>query len=493
MAFQFDTTLFDTIHEWNHTVVHVKNPVEGQNDPILSSESLKLTVIDSFCMTKKPPLVAAVFVPLGRENDWAFCTKAGFAKLMTKFYGISRLILVANLTEGSPKDYRFTRVRERMTERAADRIRAALSKFIPVTLRNAEYKIPFLKYNDGLVLRTNISNSTEPVSSLGNFSITEEVTKINEKFEAKKVLRFKNTGEWIHCEARIKALTRKSRKEVELHDKIDYQELDLTVDNVNLVDPTCEAMLNGLRVVSTVLEKKVRRCICLGGNGAVLASFLANQLRFVVVWVEIDNGLFEALQVAFDVKNSYCFNLDWRNIIKQEVAEPSPSSVAGKQLAMFREEFNLFDAIMIDLNEADSFSVTGQCAPPRELIQVNTLEKIKAMIEDNGVVVFHVHPPNYQFYADFLTNLIDVFQEVRKIMLAENNFVVIAIKSGGNVPLIPAPATAPSTEKKSILDSLKGLLSKAGGSSYSSTAPDATEVLKKIKEFAIEEVKKGGF
>ncbi|MFS8028083.1 putative S-adenosyl-L-methionine-dependent methyltransferase [Helianthus anomalus] len=490
MAFQFDTTLFATIHEWNHTVVHVKNPAERQNDPILSSESLKLTVIDSFCMTKKPPLVAAVFVPLGRENDWAFCTKAGFAKLMTKFYGISRLILVANLTERNPKDYRFDEESEEAKELAANRIRATLTEFIPVTLRNAKYKIPFLTYNDGLVYRTNISNSTEPVSSLGNFSITEEVTKINGKFEARKVLRFKNTGEWIHCKARIKALTRKSKNPVDLHDKIKYEKLKFKVENVNLVDPTCEAMLNGLRPISTVLKKEERRCLCLGGNGAMLASFLANQLRFVVVWVEIDNGLFEALQVAFDVKNSYCFNLDWRNIIKQEVAEPSPSSVAGKHLAMFREEFSLFDAIMIDLNEADSFSVTGQCAPPRELIQVNTLEKIKAMIEDNGVVVFHVDPPNYQFYADFLTNLIDVFGKVRKIVLTEKNLVVFAIKSGGNVSSIPAP----STKKKSILDSLKGFLPKARGSSSSpSTAPDTTEVLEKIREFAIEEVEKVGF
>ncbi|KAF5817662.1 putative S-adenosyl-L-methionine-dependent methyltransferase [Helianthus annuus] len=453
MAFRFDTTLFDTIHQWNSTVLHVKNPSEGQKDPILRSESLRLTVIDSCWMTKNPPLVAAVFVPLGYENDWAFCTPAGFAKLMTKFYGISRLILVANLTEGNPKHYRFDEVSEGL-EGAADKIRATLTEFIPVTLRNAEYKIPFLKHNDSLVFRSNISNLIEPASALGDFSIHEEVTKINGEFEARKVLRFKNTDNWIHRAAKIKALIRKSRKGVDLHDKINYGKLNFKVDNVNLV-PLCEAMLNGLRPISILLEKKERRCLCLGGNGAVLTSFLANQLKFVVVLVEINIGLFEALQVDFNVKNIYCFNLNWRNIIKQGVAEPSPSSVAGKHLAIFRKEFSLFYVIMVDLNEADSFSLTGQCAPPRELIQVNMLEKIKVMIEDNGVVVFHVNPPDYQFYADFLTNLIDVFGKVRKIMLTENNLVVIAIKSRRNVSSIPAPskapATAPSTERKVFL------------------------------------------
>lgn len=186
------TTQVDTINPGNYSVYQFKNPINGEGNPLLKSETLKVTVVDSTtCVTKgTTPIVAAMFVPKRRELDYIFCTPAGYRQLMAKFLGISRIILVGNFKK---REYRkFYTLKEATEEQhltAVGSVGEILEKFIPAVLRNTDdFQIPFLKYDDGLIYGENIMSTEEREGCLGIIRIDKEITKHNGEIVAKKVV-----------------------------------------------------------------------------------------------------------------------------------------------------------------------------------------------------------------------------------------------------------------------------------------------------------------
>ncbi|KAK1409690.1 hypothetical protein QVD17_36219 [Tagetes erecta] len=145
--------------------------------------------------------------------------------------------------------------------------------------------------------------------------------------------------------------------------KVDYQVMP---------DPLCPAMLNGLGMLSNVLMKQERSCrLCLGANTTALADFLANELKFRVVWAEEDSELYAIMVTEFKLQNCRLLNVSWKHIIKEgdnadmELTSPHKENIkqddtlmvltASKQkkLAKFHRDYGKFkfDVIMIQPSE----------------------------------------------------------------------------------------------------------------------------------------------
>ncbi|KAL8193081.1 hypothetical protein R6Q57_026985 [Mikania cordata] len=186
-------------------------------------------------------------------------------------------------------------------------------------------------------------------------------------------------------------------------------------------------MLYGLAMVSSSLKNK--SVLFIGVIGGFLMNILAINFEFKVVCV---NG-----EVMYVSQYREEFGMLFLSQIMQHMSPTlmieevnDPGTNKGHDYNALRSRglvLNKYDALIIYVNEFEYGSRTGLTAPPREMIALDMIRKMKAFLCNHGAMLVHVIAPDHVFYLDFLQNLKEVFFKVYKIDLdTECVFVAVA-------------------------------------------------------------------
>lgn len=430
-----------------------------------------------------------MFAPVGRDNDWVFTTRSGYKLLRERYFNISRLFVISNKVQDDIKDrYSLLEATGSQTEEAEVVVSGLLTKFLPLSLRYPDSRIPFMHpsirypgyigpfiyFDDGLLFRVNVMNSTEPCHALGDFVIQDEVKRINGELVVNRKVRFQKTSDWVHMECIAVGLDRKSGKRMAIEDSISNSDAVKFKIHTRFVDPHGNAMLYGYRPLYVFLSRQGKKHVmCFGATTGLLAKELET-MGCIIALAEADIGVLNAVRSCFDVNESSSFHISPINIIEQDMH--TPDSKVGQRLAEFRSKGHCeFDVIVVDLKDHEPSSVSGACAPPRYMATLNMLNKMKLMIREDGALVMNVIPPDYMFCSSVLTNLKEVFSKVYRVNVSEKNFVVIASKSA----TIGSTSTSDAAVKdKGVLKSFRGLVGHA-------SKEDAEKLL---KSFTVQEI-----
>ncbi|KAL8193079.1 hypothetical protein R6Q57_026983 [Mikania cordata] len=177
------------------------------------------------------------------------------------------------------------------------------------------------------------------------------------------------------------------------------------------------AMLYGLAMVSSSLKNK--SVLCTGVIGGFLMNFLAINFEFKAVCV--DGEVMYVSQYREEFGMSFLSQIMQHmspTLMIEEVNDPGTNK--GHDYNALRSRglvSNKYDALIIYVNEFEYGSRTRLTAPPREMIALDMIRKMKAFLYNHGAMLVHVIAPDYVFYLDFLQNLKEVFFKLYKIDL----------------------------------------------------------------------------
>ncbi|KAK1409725.1 hypothetical protein QVD17_36254 [Tagetes erecta] len=190
------SNMFDTIHPSLDFVQPVRNP--DTSSRLLHSEFVRVTILDSDDLYGTLPVVAAVVIPPGRDNDWVFTTRSGYKRLREIYNNISRLFLVSNDTSHGMEG--IYRLKEKEEDDEIENVKAEIivctvvSAYLPRSLKSSNHRFALLDpairysgyggpveyYMDELVFRGQVmSHTVDSMNTLGNFIVQDEVNHID--------------------------------------------------------------------------------------------------------------------------------------------------------------------------------------------------------------------------------------------------------------------------------------------------------------------------
>ncbi|KAD7479860.1 hypothetical protein E3N88_02996 [Mikania micrantha] len=362
----------ESLHPWKYTQHSFPNPIPGSS--FLHTKKLRITFLETGPKPDSVPVVAAVIVPKGREPDHLFCTQEGHISLMNKFYGISRLFLVANKVDiDIYSDFLLSDVDVEDEKAVQSAVNGLLFPLHPRDSGSETTK--FLTYKDDIVCRIVRSRARIYPTNLHDV-----VLDIDKPMMIMKELNF----------------------------ELDFSEI---------VDTTSMVMLYGLAMVSSSLKSK--SVLCIGVIGGFLMNFLAINFEFKVVCVDDDVILVPQYRENFGISLfSQIMQHVSPTLMIEEVNDPGTNkgdhydALRSRGLVSYK-----YDALIINMNEFEYGTRTGLTAPPREMIALDMVRKMKAFLYDHGAMLVHVIAPDSVFYLDFLQNLKEVLFKVYKIDL----------------------------------------------------------------------------
>ncbi|KAL3838223.1 hypothetical protein ACJIZ3_022814 [Penstemon smallii] len=409
---------------------------------------LRVAVLDSpsSTSTSTSAVIAAVWVPQGRESDWIFSTYSGHLQLLLSPSTtppqpppLSRLIIVGN----SPLYPRPTSYNSTVFPSPPKSIHQELAPLLLALTPKSYFgengeipEIPFLIFEDGVVKSSILEICEGPC--VGEMLIEnvelETVGAVNKGFMRR--LRYKRMPNLVQTQMKI------IPKNELVFEELDNVEFGL--DNRVLAHSYLSPMVAGVSVVSSFLEGRMcdgfrPRALCLGVGGGALLGFLSIQLNFEVVGVEED-------EVVLKVAKKY-FGLESNELIRLCVGD---GIKYVKKLANNIDEESKFDVVMVDLDSSDA--TMGVCAPPLEFVKKSVLKAARMILHEHGVLIINVIPSSESFYESLVSEFQVVFEELYEIDVGNGeNFVLIATKS--NVE------NALGTYKNTLLDKLKSVVS----------------------------------
>ncbi|GAB2222636.1 hypothetical protein Droror1_Dr00016756 [Drosera rotundifolia] len=450
---------FETLSPSRYISFTIPNLLSPEFASYLHSHLLRLAVLDSPkpIQSGGPPLVAAILVPKGREEDWLFSTEEGQLQLISSDCGVSRLVLIGNELErsggGGDDGWGGGRVYRRWeceddsyVDRLEERIGALLMWLSPKGNSDSGYcDVRFLRYEDDVIGSVVVERcSGKLVGEMVVEDVEIEGTEMSKR-EFRRRLRFKRMPNLVQSQIRIVPNVCNGGglglKECIIGD------LGFRLDLGTLVHPYLAPMVAGLSLIGRHLSEKFEsgmrpRSLCCGVGGGALLMFLVNQCGFEVVGVEMDEVVLSVARQYFGLESSelvqICVgdvieilkNLDFFGIVPRSRSMVGHNDSPIDPLAEFSGGF---DAIFVDLDS--HVCTTGVTAPPLEFMQRDVLVATKLSLSKTGIVILNVMSPNRSFYEMLLHELQAVFEELYEIDTGNGeNYVVIATKS----PLPPA-------------------------------------------------------
>ncbi|KAH9616437.1 hypothetical protein KSS87_010859 [Heliosperma pusillum] len=431
---------------------------------------IQISVLDSPSQQQQPinspPKVAAMLVPKFRENDWIFSTEPGHLQLLSTSPHFSRLILIGNAQNND--DFNVGNLYKRSFEMSPFcrmKLERSLYPILMILLPKEFHKVgnfdvPFLSYEDNLISSVIIDKFIGPC--VGEM-LVEDVEIEGRSREFRRRLRFKRMPNLVQTEICI------------LPSEVDQKSLDcVVIEKVEfcpnlgvLVHPYLAPMVASLSLVAGHLqgrfESGVRpRGFCMGVGGGALLSFLAMQLGFEVVGVEVDEVVLKVAKRYFGLKTGQGIQLcvgDGIDILKK-VACLDGITKSSSLIANFTEldccTYNFdafgdkFDVIMVDLDSSDS--KTGISAPTSEFLQKDVLLAANSSLSEHGILVLNVIPLSMAFYKLVIHELQEAFVDLHEIQLKDTeNCVLIGSKTPRNLDS--------SVSEDAFLSKLKSVIS----------------------------------
>ncbi|KAF7820233.1 methyltransferase-like protein 13 [Senna tora] len=404
--------------------------------PTRSDSRLRVAVLDSPIPTTDSPLVAAMFVPEGRETDWIFSTESGHLQLLFGSPAMSRLILIGNqFHDGdlSPPVYHRP-VKSSLHRKGLDDdeelCKPLLLALCPRSLfKNGIPEIPILSYEDNLVSGVVIHKC---VGCLVGEMLVEDVEIESEsgvdgcvKREFRRRLRFKRMPNLIQTEIPIIPDTHFRSISGGIG------EVGFLPDLRVLVHPYLAPMVASLSLISEHIDGQIQRglrpnALCLGVGGGALLTFLRNQLGFEVVGVDADKEVLRVAKNCFGLEDSEFMHLVIGDAIK--FVQKLSHNANWHPFADGEDVNRKFDVVMVDLDSSDVRS--GVSAPTLEFVKRRVLLGTKLVLSEFGILVINVICPSRSFYCKLVHDFEDVFQELYKIDVGNGeNFVLIATVS----------------------------------------------------------------
>lgn len=102
--------------------------------------------------------------------------------------------------------------------------------------------------------------------------------------------------------------------------------------------------------------------------------------------------------------------------------------IGGAGIEKLGDPSSGFDAIMVDLDSGDAIS--GISAPPLEFVRKDVLRAARSVLNDPGIVVVNVIPPDGSFYKGLVDAFCEVFSELYELDVGNGeNYVLVASTS----------------------------------------------------------------
>ncbi|KAI3881007.1 hypothetical protein MKX03_037585 [Papaver bracteatum] len=433
------------------------NPHHSRESTTISStygNFLRITVLDSpITSDNHPTQIAAMLVPIDREDDWIFSTKSGNFQLLSNLQQISRLILVGNLPTGDfPVNYHRRPILDGDGEYMVEFEEALLPLLIAVSPQsylkglNENFEIPFAMYEDNLICSVLVEKC---VGSCVGEMIVEDVeieNYVDDKLdlvrrEFRRRLRFKRMPNLVQTEMRI------------VPNRIEFDFVDLRIDKMEfepdtgcLVHPYLAPMVASLSLIAQNLDNYVSlglkpRVLCVGIGGGALLTFLRTQFGFQVFGVENDEMVVNVAKRYFGLVESEFLRVlvgdgidVIRSVSRRGVQAGFVASITNADLesdqhsTTYVEDESKFDIIMVDLDSNDAMNGSG--APPLDFVQNSILLDAKLSLNTLGILVVNVIPLSKSFYEVLICELRKIFSQLYEINVGnEENYVIIATVS----------------------------------------------------------------
>ncbi|KAL8136558.1 hypothetical protein V2J09_002559 [Rumex salicifolius] len=404
---------FDSIIPSRYVSFTLPSPNIPNLKLFLQTDRLRIAILDSRLHqpTDDPPAVGAILVPRFRETDWIFSTEAGLFQLLSDSPGISRLILIGNDPSECGKRIYTRPLGDDLDsiEKIEGCLYPLLMSFLPK--RNQElkrYEIPFLRYEDNVVNSVVLERLVGPV--VGEILVEDVVIKSPEK-EFRRKMRFKRMPNLVQSEIRIVPMETSFSPMASLSlGDVKFQPDLSALVHIYLAPMAASLSLTSVHLQGCIDSKIKPRALCIGVGGGALVGFLATQLGFEVVGVEVD-------QVVLSVAMKY-FGLEQCESVRVFVGD-------GIEFLKNYPNGYKFDAIMVDLDPGDFRTDTS--VPPLEFMQESVLFAAKSCLSDSGLLVLNVIPLDKLAFENLIHRLKEVFVELYQINVGnEENFVVIA-------------------------------------------------------------------
>ncbi|XP_072950463.1 uncharacterized protein [Typha angustifolia] len=404
------------------------NPLPDPPNPY--GDPLRIAVLDSPSPPSSHPQIAALLVPLGREDDWIFSTAPGHLQLLLSLdLPLSRLVLAGNTPSSSPatlKSY-SSPLPESESDPDSDALQSSLLPLLLALCPKASFvdgipQIPFLSFDDDVVRIVPVETLVGPV--VGEMLVEDvAIDRSPSPPELRRRLRFKRMPNLVQTQVRL--LPQSSSSSIST---LEFGSLRPEVGS--LVQPYLAPMVAGLSLIATAVEERARlglrpKALCVGVGGGALLMSLRTQFGFDVLGVEADDVVLGVARRHF-------------GLIEDEFLRVC----VGDGIEMINNSSD-FDAIMVDLDAGDAMN--GVSAPPLEFVQMNVLLAVKSAVHEQGVVVVNVIPSDGSFYGRMVATFREVFCELYELDVGNGeNLVLMAtaspvgtdtIERGGSIPV----------------------------------------------------------
>ncbi|KAJ4980342.1 hypothetical protein NE237_031179 [Protea cynaroides] len=444
-----DGGTFETLVPSQFISFTIPNPHHRSNStPTPYGAYLRIAVLDSpVRIAGEQPGIAAMLVPVDRENDWIFSTEAGHLQLLLNSAGFSRLILVGNIPQSSGNFYNRRRLLDNTKAYQAEfeeSLKLLLFGLFPKTcFKNGLPHVPFLVYEDNVIRSVVVEKCSG--SCVGEMLVEDIEIEIQDesgdslKREFRRRLRFKRMPNLVQTEVRISPVNRDYSGNFELGEEVDFwPEMGI------LVHPYLPPMVASLSLIAPYLEQRLEsgsrpRVFCVGVGGGALLTFLARHFGFEVMGVEADEMVLRVAREFFGLKDGEFLRVccgDGIEVLDKfarcAINQNSDSAVCHVEtdgcLNIFGGCYGRMDVIMVDLDSGDARN--GISAPPSEFVQMHILVAAKLALNEPGILVVNVIPPSRSFYDSLILEFREVFSELYEIDVGnEENLVLIATVS----------------------------------------------------------------
>ncbi|XP_020107346.1 methyltransferase-like protein 13 [Ananas comosus] len=409
------------------------NPLPNPRNPY--GHPLRVAVLDSPFPGPSRPRVAAVLVPLGREDDWIFSTVSGHLQLLSSSSNddddddpFSRLVLVGGVpspsSSSSPKPY----IRPLFgSDPDATLLQQSLLPLLLALCPKSAFTreeiphVPFLSFDDGVLRIAPVETLVGPV--VGEMLVEDvAVDRSPEPPELRRRLRFKRMPNLVQTQVR---LVPDPATSTPLSSPSEFGPCRPEAES--LVQPYLGPMVAGFSLIASAIEERAStglrpRALCIGVGGGALLMSLRTQFGFDVVGVEADEIVVSVARQHFGLVEDESLQ-----VLVGDGIQMVNSSRKGKQEGPLGGP-SCFDAIIVDLDSQDAMN--GVSAPPMEILERCFLLAAKSVLNAKGVLIVNVIPSNGSFYKELTESFREVFSELYELDVGNGeNFVIFAMVS----------------------------------------------------------------
>lgn len=422
-----DLQSFESIHPSRFIVLSFPNPYQ-------SHPPLRIAVLDSPLQPADSLPVAAMFVPMGLENDWIFSTEPGHFQLLYDSPRFLRLILIGYFP--AIDDESVTIFKRSSAGNSWSRFVVGLQPILLALSPRSNFKyggipqVPILTFDDDVMCSVVLEKCIG--SSVGEFLVEnveikrESGTRVVGTRDFRRRLRFKRTPNLIQTQIRIVPEDNFKIRSVKL------QNIKFKPDTRVLVHPYLPTMAASLSLIGSAIDEQIQtghkpKALCIGVGGGALLTFLATHLDFEVLGVDMDMEILRVAKQYFGLVENEFLHISIGDAteflenasknsenIKKQNCESSGVHISSE-----------YDVIMIDLDTIDARN--NSSAPPLEFVEKNVLVNARSILSEHGILVMNVIPLDMKFFDTVVDNLRSVFDELFQIDVDnDENFVVVA-------------------------------------------------------------------